>query len=340
MRAIREPPRSGRPRRLALLLLPLLAVGALRAAVGSPAQCCLGAQNADVLSADGRYRVVATSMNGTGPSSHGPYDFRFTTYRVVADGEDEVLGTFQRRWDSCEHFWMDLRVSPTGNGFLLGGSLQADLEFLAPDGTVLRSLPCSARQSLWPYTRAGAPQDDERADPNFLLLRSGWDGEPMRRTYLWLPLAHVVGPELAWTKEEESRWRPLERDEAPRWPALDARERRWLLGALTWTPARGAAERAQVEELFETLRLDHAATAARESLVALGLSARAVLRDVVVEDPELEWIRRQILGEIRARLCGHDEPWRHRELLEALRGHPDPDLRACALEGLRALGPR
>ena len=50
---------------------------ALLASLAS-AQCCLGAQNGESVSDNGRYRVRATSQTGTGPTSHGPYRFTFT----------------------------------------------------------------------------------------------------------------------------------------------------------------------------------------------------------------------------------------------------------------------
>lgn len=81
------------------------------------AQCCKGAYDVTGRSPDGRYRVEATSQNGTGLDVHGPYHFRFRFLERQPGGQYEELNTFEVKWNTTAHFGMELFVSPVGNGF-------------------------------------------------------------------------------------------------------------------------------------------------------------------------------------------------------------------------------
>ena len=298
-------------------------------AAASPAQCCLGAQDAEVDSPGGRYRVEAISQTGTGHAAHGPYRFLFRTLRFGLDGEPELIGEFERAWDSRAHFSMQIAVSPTGNGFLLGSSLEQGLRFFAPDGTVLCEIPCRHDQSLWP--------DRTGSTPLHRMLYSSTRNAAARRTWMWLPLCHVTGPELRRVRVSRRtvKWQPVEGPS--RWQPFADDDKRWLMRMLTWSPARGESERLLAERWLALLEVDCKREAASARLVDLGLSAAPVLRAALEDDAELEAVVQPILATIRARLCGHEQPHRHRELLTALLQHPDADLRATARGRLRAL---
>lgn len=295
---------------MARLLIPLFLTAS------AAAQCCLGAQNATVDCASGRYRVEARSQTGTGPDSHGPYRFVFTTLRMKADGLTEKLGEFERQWDTKQHFSMQIRVSETGNGFLLGSSLEKGLRFFAPDGRVLREVGCDGPQSICPYDKPG---------PQLVRLNSSGRANDSRRSLLWLPLCQVVGPEDVQVEQADGwGYQPIEG--TPRWPQLGDGEIRWLARMFNWSEERGERERESVEASL--VRLDDGDRAAAEELVELGLSARPLLETAK---------HKELLDQIDVRLCGHSKPWQNRALLTALLGHPSKTLRDAAGKQLTLL---
>lgn len=314
-----------------------------------PGQCCLGAQNTSVLSSNGRYRVEATSLTGTGHQSHGPYHFRFTMYRVAEkarDGKpatkDAELGTFERQWDSRAHFHMQIVVSPTGNGFLFGCPMQPQVQFLGRRGRVLRDIVCAYKQRIDPY---GGNRDKTKAQKHSVRLFSGGGGKPSRQIELWLPFGQVVGPELRampWRRGSPVTYAPIGKDVQPHWQSFGGKEKRWLLRMLTWSPKRGEHERAAVEGECAKLRAKPSHRAAQDALLELGLSALPVLRAKLVDEQDADCCTAMasVIDRIDARLCGHDVPWRNRELLQVVAEHPDEDLRNCALGRLRALDTR
>ena len=121
-------------------VLTLLVIGLPFSVVPAVGQCCGGAQNSVSHSHDGRFRVEAMSLTGTGHHNHGPYKFRFRTLRIGPNEETEEIGVFERAWDTDSHFSMTVCVSPTGNGFALGSSLEDPILFFSPKGTILAKL--------------------------------------------------------------------------------------------------------------------------------------------------------------------------------------------------------
>lgn len=307
-------------------------------------QCCLGAQNQSVLSSNGRYRVEATSLKGTGPDNHGPYHFRFTTWRVGGKAvagkpavPDVELGTFEREWDSRAHFHMQIVVSPTGNGFLFGCPMQESVQFLGRDGRVLRDIACATKQHIDHYDHKRKKTTAQKHSVR--LFAEG------RQTEVWVPLGQVVGPELQaspWQRGVPVTYAPIGKDAKPRWRSFGDEEKRWLLRMFTWSPKRGEHERAAVERALA--RLDEAPShrVARDALVDLGLSAVPILRARLVDeiDADRRTALAAVIARIDTRLCGHEAPWRNRELLEVVSEHPDGDLRSCARGRLRALETR
>lgn len=97
------------------------------------AQCCLGARNFEVESRGGEYRVEATSQTGTGIDFHGPYHYRFRFLKRAAGDRYDEESSFDLKWDTREHFGMELFVSPTGNGFAMEFPSER-LSFYAKDG--------------------------------------------------------------------------------------------------------------------------------------------------------------------------------------------------------------
>lgn len=312
-----------------------------------PGQCCLGAQNDSVLSSNGRYRVEARSLKGTGPSNHGPYHFRFTMYRVAEEARDGKpaskdieLGTFERQWDSRAHFQMQIVVSPTGNGFLFGCSMQEQVQFLGRKGRVLRDLVCSSRQYIDSYDHK---RDKTKAQKHSVRLFAA--GKLERQTEVWVPLGQVVGPETRekpWQRGSPVVYAPIGADVQPLWQSFGEQEKRWLLRMLTWSPKRGAHDRAAVERLWGKLKAEPSHRAARDALVELGLSALPILRAQLADEKgaDQRLAMTSVIDRIDARLCGHDDPWRNRELLEVVAEHPDSDLGNCARGRLRALDTR
>jgi len=302
------------------------------------AQCCVGAQDQSALSSNGRYRVVAKSLTGTGPGSHGPYHFRFTTYRVGNDDKkDTELGTFDRHWDSRAHFHMEVIVSPTGNGFVLGCPMQEAVQFCAPDGRVLREMNGAFGQQVDSYDHLRKKTKWQKHSVRLLAKANSG-----RQAELWLPLAHIVGPELQaqpWHRGKALTYAPIAKNAKPLWPPLAAAEKRWLMSMLTWSPARGEHEKVAVQHALKTLLVEPLHRGSREPLIELGLSALPLVRAQIAhaKNDDCRAALQAVIAGIDARLCGHKEPWRNRELLAAVADHPDVDLRNCARGRLRAL---
>lgn len=315
--------------------------------LGQPlAQCCVGAYDQDVVSSNGRYRVVAKSQNGTGPGSHGPYHFKFTTFRVAdkpKDGKaappDVELGSFERRWNSRAHFNMEIVVSPTGNGFVLGGSMQKEVHFFGPDGRALREIKCGGGRGQYVDSYDHLRKKTAAQKHSVRLYGTG---KTSRITELWIPLGQIVGPELEalpWGRGQNQKYGPIPSDAEPFWPPLAAPEKRWLMSMMTWSKARGRHERQKVQKGLEQLLAEPCHGPARQPLIELGLSAVPVLRErlAIETDPDRHGAIRAVLERIDQRLCGHKKPWQNRELLSAVAAHPDRDLRNCAVGRLRAL---
>lgn len=311
---------------LALLIAPL------------QAQCCVGAQDQNVLSSNGRYRVVAKSLTGTGPGSHGPYHFRFTTYRVGEGDQKAIeLGAFERHWDSRAHFHMEVIVSPTGNGFVLGCPMQQEVQFFAPDGRMLREINCGFGQHVDSYGHLRKKTPWQKHS-----VRLFAKGHSSRQTELWIPLAQIVGPELQAQPRQRGKpttYAPIAKNAKPLWPPLAAAEKRWLMSMLTWSPARGAHEEVAAHRAMHVLLAEPLRRSLQAPLIELGLSALPLVRaqQAQVATGDCRAALTAVIAQIEQRLCGHKEPWRNRELLAAVAEHPDVDLRNCARGRLRAL---
>ncbi|MBK9386154.1 MAG: hypothetical protein IPN34_15180 [Planctomycetes bacterium] len=120
-----------------VVLFSFLAWGA-----SARAQCCLGAQNVSAISANGRFRVQAISVVGTGIQHHGPYVYRLRM-EARSEGSWRELGVFDLRWETREHFGLELYVSSTGNGVLIDMSGSPNLEFRTARGELVASHPRS-----------------------------------------------------------------------------------------------------------------------------------------------------------------------------------------------------
>lgn len=295
----------------------ILLVSLAYSAVPTFAQCCLGAQNSVTNSHDGRYRVEATSLTGTGHAVHGPYKFRFRTLRLNGEGEMEEIGIFEREWDTRNHFSMTICVSPTGNGFALSSSLEAPVHFFAPDGTILSSIDNHESQTIH-WVRDGHPRLEYKL--------AGRTSFGYRTSKLWLPLFHIVGPESKWVSREKPS---VIVEENLGFETVSTEELRWLMRMLRWRPEQGVRETSQVRSLI--------AESDESGLIALGLSALPTVeaRLVMTEHPDLRRVQREIVR----RLCGHRDAWRNLDLFVALLEHPNEELRACAQTQLRALLP-
>jgi hypothetical protein len=111
----------------------------LAMAAPAMAQCCLGAQNGKAVSKNGRYKVEATSMTGTGPRFHGPYQFKYTWSELDDTGKFQETHSFEVKYESTNHFRMGVLVSPTGNGFWVETSIaERSLVFYSKTGKKLR----------------------------------------------------------------------------------------------------------------------------------------------------------------------------------------------------------
>lgn len=119
-----------------LLLVLGISSGFLAPTFSAWGQCCLGAQDMVVTSANARYTVEATSLTGTGPMSHGPYNYRFRWTEVDPDGSPLAVTSFDVSFATNEHFSMSIYVSNTGSGFLLDTVLLPHSVFYRPDGTI------------------------------------------------------------------------------------------------------------------------------------------------------------------------------------------------------------
>ena len=282
-------------------------------------QCCFGAQNSVSESYDGRFRVEATSLTGTGHHIHGPYKFRFRALQVDPSGETEELGVFERAWATDKHFIMSVFVSPTGNGFALSTSLEQPIHFFAPDGTILATIDGQKSEEI---------SCGSKGQPALEYKLRGRTRFGLRSTKLWLPLFHITGPESEWTYDRPPK---VIVDKANiGFEPVPPSEIFWLIRMLQWRPELGRREAILAKELI--------AKKDEKDLVSLGLSALSHLEVTLATTTQPELWRAQ--REIVRRLCGHRDPWRNLNLLVALLEHPNEELRECALNNLRALLPK
>ena len=298
-------------------VLTLLVIGLPFSVAPAVGQCCGGAQNSITHSHDGRFRVEAMSLTGTGHHNHGPYKFRFRTLRIGPNEEIEEIGVFERNWDTDSHFSMTVCVSPTGNGFALGSSLEDPILFFSPNGTILAKLD----NYLSPNIHCRRKSDSPLLHPLSARTQYG-----LRTTKVWLPLFHITGPETQWISSQRPNVVVKKRLGIK---AVQSEEVSWLLRMLKWRPDVGESEASRVQELI--------AKSDEAGLIDLGLSTMPLVEaELSVEE---QASLRRVQQEIVRRLCGHQDAWRNLDLLVALREHPNSDLRECAEEQLRALLP-
>ena len=295
----------------------LLLLGLPCSVVPSFGQCCGGAQNSVTHSHNGRFRVEAMSLTGTGHHNHGPYKFRFRTLRIDPNGETEEIGVFERAWDTDKHFSMTVCVSPTGNGFALGSNLEDPILFFSPNGTILAKIDNYLSQTIHCRRKGDSP---------LVHPVSGRTQYGQRTTKLWLPLFHITGPETQWISTQRP-YVVVKKHIGIK--TVQSEEVSWLLRMLKWRPDVGGREASRVQELI--------AKSGEAGLIDLGLSALPLVEAKLSaeEQPSL----RRVQQEIVRRLCGHQDAWRNLDLLVALREYPNSDLRECAEERLRALLP-
>jgi hypothetical protein len=294
-----------------ILIVALLSIAT--AAECAPAQCCIGAQHVAALSANGRYRVQAISLVGTGFQHHGPYAHRFRM-EELREGHWRELGAFDARWETDEHFALELHVSSTGNGVLIDMNGSPTLDFRTARGELVAAHPREVFE-LSPET----PKD-----PRYLQLIDGESvpipGHPNALSHvpcgqLFLPFGAPVGPDL------EQR-----------------------LVALLAPEALRVAERAEAERCLHQLATgdENARRAAREVLLALGPRALSRLRELTLAESEptararLQDLRREI--QVRA-AAGHEDPERDLVLLGALLTYPSARVAKLASARLDALLP-
>jgi len=284
-------------------LLPQLAgaVAMVAATMPSPlrAQCCPGAQDLTASSPDGRFVVEAKSLNGTGPSVHGPYHFRFRLLERTDGGRLEERGSFERKWDIDDHFGMELFVSPTGSGFAIEFPNE-HLTFYRRDGRkVFEAAP-------------GHPVQLSEDGHSVLVCRtvwmpgggSGWHAEGSR---VFLPLGTQVTPRLG----DQVLWLLQ----------LDAAERRESDRRIA--THLGALHRADPEQR----------EAAREGLLAHAFLSIPPLRLALAEaqDPSSAERIQELLTALRM-WEDHvgQQPWRDLSLLIGLCYYPDELIRGRA----------
>ena len=318
-----------RPRVFALRAVAALAIATTSAA---SAQCCLGAQDSSHTSANGRYRVRATSQTGTGPQAHGPYRFAFAYEERDGDGSWRGLGSFERSWDTDAHFSMTVCASPTGNGFLLSTSMDDTVVLLSRDGRTLRDLRGDKERAdiaLWtpetrnPYLVAQVDDQDLRAQ-------------------LFVPFAEAT---------HERCWSQTDRDYTAtpkqRVFAIGDDQRRFWIAMLTWSDAQARDEEPRARTAIAQASSANAEERerGRAALVALGMSARVPLANAILaargeEGPQLRARLVAVRDRIDQLACGHDAPHRNLDLLSALLSHPDEELRLTAAGQLRRILPK
>jgi hypothetical protein len=304
---------------------------ALLASLAS-AQCCLGAQNGESVSDNGRYRVRATSQTGTGPTSHGPYRFTFTFDEKNEAGAWIQRGAFERTWETDAHFSMTLRALSTGNGFLLSMSMDNTVQLIAHDGSVLHDLRAQrngVEASLW-------PPGDRKAHVHASGNGASWE------CAIFEPFCEITS-EHKWSQEDRAYTVPTS---APLFAETE-RARRFRLAMLTWSEKQGIAERPRAIDAIEQLRVGDAKAqeAATDELVGLGLSAVAPLDEAIARcrDTKDNAACDRIVA-VRQRIAslarGLDAPWRNLELLKQLLAHPEGEVRTVAAGQLRRILPK
>ena len=284
-----------------------------------------GAQ--DQTATSGHYRVRAESLTGIGPKSNGPYHFRFTCEEAGL-GTYHQLGTFERTWNTRASFRMSLVMSPSGNGFLLGTSMDHKVLLLGCDGRVLADLQparATARVSLWVR------------DPQTFWLR-GLEGFDARRAEVFVPFGEVLTE-----GHTDPGAKVAAEAAAPRWWPIAADERAFRTRMLTWTPSIGERDRDAALDAIARLcsQNDAAHPTAMRALSKMGWSAVEPLETAIAAATTRAEARARLVAvrqELDRLACGHRDPWRNLDLLWRLGKHVDVAYReASALQLARIL---
>lgn len=272
------------------------------------AQCCLGAQDVIATARNGMVRVEAISLTEKGPSHHGPYRYSLRWSEKIGAAFHETH-RFEVRYDTREHFSMDIYISPAGNGFLLDASISPKIVFHDPTGRVIRRWKRTELMVGWydPLDETG----------HFLML---WDPEPVkslrgqsglnyaRNGELFLPASERVGPEL------EAR----------------------LLTLVVPPPRSSEGLEADIGHLRH--RDVAVRERAAERLRAAGAAAVDLLeRFARDEDVDGREVARGLLDELVIRQCGVERPWRDVGFLSALLLYPSARVARAATARLSAI---
>lgn len=102
-------------------------------------QCCTGAVNFVADSANGQYRVEATTEH-EGFWWHGPFRYQFSWLERQPDGTFIETSSTDYTYDTTDCFYMGILVSSLGNGFLLDTRWTTELVFYSHEGVPLWSL--------------------------------------------------------------------------------------------------------------------------------------------------------------------------------------------------------
>ena len=289
------------------------------------AQCCYGAQHVRATTEDGRFRVEARSLSGTGmPGPHGPYRFRFTSLVAKSGGGWTPVASFEKTFDTRDHFNLFLIPSPLGNGFLMQGPHEQSLTLYGPEGQILtRCLEGSDDLRLMKATWASKWSVNEKGERWFEArcpIHDGWilikkGAEP--ETELFVPLGL-----------------PVERkDQGP----ADIERLHWLVRILERKTALGRDGSLRLDKSLSLLNTPQRARAI-SNLIALGPAALTRLRSAQQLEPLAPGAKEAIAGILRLS-CGQLSLRNNRPLLRGLLTLKNPRLHRAVKARLRALGP-
>lgn len=282
-----------------LIVLSGFAVFLVGQAAPAWAQCCLGAENFVADSANGQYRVEATTEH-TGRWWHGPFHFQFSWQERQPDGTYTETSLTDFTYDITDCFYMAILVSSLGNGFLLDTRWTTELHFYSHEGVILWSL--NKRDQYGGYV------DARGSDGSYFELV---DPRPER------------GPEAVFTDERDLLFLPMG---SPISAALDDQ----ILAMLDGASVGIELARQRAQRTLEDLVSDDPALwpQATEALSVYGMFFLAELQTIVIDSPSPEVVVRaeQVLEALRPWRALINEPWLDLEFLTCLLSYPNSEV--------------
>ncbi len=302
------------------------------------AQCCVGAYHVRSTIEGGKFRVEARVISQL--HGHGPYHYRFELFEREAGDKWVPRGRFDKKFDTRDHFRIDVFPSETGNGIWLRGPDREDdaghLDFYDMQGRRLARVQVHPMQL--PAARSEWPKGHDQ-------LCNFYTPGGIVKFMLPMPTREAARRGIPWADRWGRLYAPLGLDVTlPEGRRADDERLVWFARMLNWTPKVGRQQEPEVRKhLFALRGAGH--NKATQALVEMGLSTLPLV-DAALKSGDYSPTKdssrrlREIQNQIWTRLYGHRAPQDNLILLAGLLNIGDRRLEMHARSRLRAILPK